>query len=198
MRDGNNIREIEAAHPSMMGFICWKGSSRNVTVKPSYLPNCIRVGVFVNPSENEILRAKEMLNLNYIQLHGNESSTLCRRIKETMNLKLIKAISVESESDIQKSEPYHGIADMIVFDTKCVSYGGSGNKFDWDVLHAYTGPTPFLLSGGIGPQDWHRIREWNHPYCIGIDINSRFESAPAMKDAKAFITFINQIRQIES
>ena len=115
-----------------------------------------------------------------------------------MNLKLIKAISVESESDIQRSEPYHGIADMIVFDTKCVSYGGSGNKFDWDVLHAYTGPTPFLLSGGIGPQDWHRIREWNHPYCIGIDINSRFESAPAMKDTKATITFINQIRQIES
>ncbi|MCI7748725.1 MAG: phosphoribosylanthranilate isomerase, partial [Paraprevotella sp.] len=105
MRDGNNIREIEAAHPSMMGFICWKGSSRNVTVKPSYMPNCIRVGVFVNPSEDEILSAKEMLNLNYIQLHGNESSTLCKRIKETMNLKLIKAISVESKSDIQKSEP---------------------------------------------------------------------------------------------
>ncbi|MGN0234653.1 MAG: phosphoribosylanthranilate isomerase [Bacteroidaceae bacterium] len=195
MRDGNNIREIDSAHPDMMGFICWKGSSRNVSERPTYLPDCQRVGVFVNPSENDILTAKEMLGLNYMQLHGNESETLCKKLKLASGLKLIKAISVSKNADVDKAMAYKDVADMIVFDTRCATFGGSGNKFDWNVLSAYTGPIPFLLSGGIGPEDWIRIREWNHPRCVGIDINSRFESSPASKDAKATIRFINQIRQ---
>lgn len=195
MRDGDNIREIDSVHPDMMGFICWPGSARNVSTPPSCLPNCHRVGVFVNPSVKEVLNAKEMLGLDYMQLHGNESVNVCKKLKQETGLKLIKAISVSQTSDIDKAMAYQEIAELLVFDTKCKTYGGSGDKFNWDILNNYAGELPFLLSGGIGPKDYTKIRDWHHPKCIGIDINSCFEISPALKDAETTIEFIKKIRQ---
>lgn len=195
MRDGDNICSVEDARPDMMGFICWAGSARNVSIRPSHLPACHRVGVFVNPTLQQVLAAKEMLNLDYMQLHGNETPALCDELKRATGLQLIKAVSVSKEADIEQADAYRGVADLLVFDTKCKCMGGSGMQFDWDILGAYSGPVPFLLSGGIGPDDWQRLREWEHPYCVGIDINSRFETAPAEKDTEAVRTFIRKIKK---
>ena len=88
------------------------------------------------------------------------------------------------------SSQYEEIADIFLFDTKCKCVGGSGEQFDWDILQHYKGDTPFLLSGGIGPGDEEKVRRWCHPRWVGIDLNSRFESAPAYKDAQALAKFV--------
>ena len=197
MREPENIRAVEEnAHPDMMGFIFWKGSKRYVSEVPSYLPKCTRVGVFVNPKEEEVLQKVKDFGLNAIQLHGQESPDFCQRIKQATRLPLIKAISIgESDSSLftLHSSLYEGIVDLFLFDTKCKCVGGSGVQFDWDILQHYKGDTPFLLSGGIGPGDEEKVRRWRHPRWVGIDLNSRFETAPAYKDVEALATFVSKL-----
>ena len=106
----------------------------------------------------------------------------------------MKAISVKSEEDIQRCKEYYGHADYFLFDTKTPMKGGSGEQFDWSVLQSYEGTTPFLLSGGIGPEDASRVRAFSHPRCIGIDINSRFEEEPAFKNVNMLRKFISEVR----
>ena len=197
MRDGSNIQALEKVAPDMMGFICWEGSKRCIREKPSYLPNCKKVGVFVEPTLEHVLYWAKQLHLDYIQLHGHESEKLCEQIKQETGLKLFKAISIHSKDDIKETQKYQNIADLFVFDTKCVSVGGSGQQFDWNILQDYEGKRPFLLSGGIGPEDSDRVLHWHHPQCVGIDINSRFELSPAVKDTKAISSFIRKIRNHE-
>lgn len=194
MRDPENIRAVEKAGPDMMGFICWDGTKRNVTTIPAYLPDCIRVGVFVNPSITFVCDMADKLNLQMIQLHGNESSFFCEEVRKATGLSIAKAISIENASDLKKAEAYHEAVDLFVFDTKCKCVGGSGEQFDWDILTNYEGPTPFLLSGGIGPDDADRVSNWHHPNCIGIDINSRFEISPAYKDVEKVRQFIYKVK----
>ena len=193
MRDPENIRAVEEmVHPDMMGFIFWKGSKRYVSEVPSYLPKCTRVGVFVNPTEEEVMQKVKDFGLNAIQLHGEETPDFCRRIKSTTGLPIIKAISVEKNDSslfTLHSSLCEKIVDFFIYDTKCKCVGGSGEQFNWDILQSYQGNTPFLLSGGIGPGDEEKVRRWRHPKCIGIDLNSRFETAPAYKDTEALIKF---------
>lgn len=123
-------------------------------------------------------------HLDIVQLHGNESPVMIDNLRRTIDpdirkgIKIMKAISVKYEEDIKRCNDYEGYVDYFLFDTKTPLKGGSGEKFDWSVLQAYDGPTPFLLSGGIGPDDVERVRDFNHPRCIGIDLNSKFEKEP--------------------
>lgn len=195
MRDAENIRAVEQTKPDWMGFICWKRSSRHVSVKPAYLPQCTRVGVFVDAPLQYILQMTDELKLNRIQLHGNEEPEYCKRIIQETNLPVTKAISVLAAEDIEKANRYEDIADYILFDTKCKCVGGSGEQFDWDILQAYDGRTPFLLAGGIGPGDEERVQAFQHPRFAGIDLNSRFEISPALKDATLLNNFISKIRK---
>ena len=196
MREPENIRAVEEkAHPDMMGFIFWKGSKRYVSEVPAYLPKCTRVGVFVNPTEEEVLQKVTDFGLNAIQLHGQESPDFCCTIKERTSLPIIKALSIsESESSrfTLHSSLYEEIADLFLFDTKCKTIGGSGEQFDWDILQQYNGNTPFLLSGGIGPGDEEKVRRWRHPRWVGIDLNSRFETTPAYKDVETLAKFVRE------
>lgn len=194
MRDAQNIREVEMLKPTMMGFICWEGSSRNVAEAPAHLPSCIRVGVFVNPTPDYVRRKVNQLKLNRIQLHGNESPQLCQELIAITGLPVIKAISVRKKEDIEQYRQYRGIADLLLFDTKCKTVGGSGELFDWDILEAYDGDIPFLLAGGISPNDIERISQFRHPQFIGIDLNSRFELRQGVKDITSLKHFINKIR----
>lgn len=194
MREPDNIRDVEKLHPDMMGFICWNKSPRFVQAVPSYMPQCHRVCVFVNPSIKYALQMADSFKADYIQLHGSETPEFCQELKQTTGLKIIKAISVSSIADIEKSKKYQSIADILLFDTKCATVGGSGVKFDWSILDSYTGTTPFLLSGGIGPDDAESILSIKHPMFAGVDLNSRFESAPAVKDILKLKEFITQIR----
>ena len=191
MRDTENIREVEALGIDLMGFIFWPKSSRYVSERPAYLPTkCKRVGVFVDEDIETVRRIADDYALDYIQLHGHESRAYCAQLK---GLKLIKAISVSGEDDIATYKTYEGLVDYFLFDTKCPSVGGSGQQFDWTVLADYVGETPFLLSGGIGPDDAKRVKASHHSKCIGIDLNSRFEIAPGVKDINKLKDFLNAL-----
>ena len=137
--------------------------------------------------------------LDIIQLHGHESPTLIRNLRLTLDpdirpgIKIIKAISVETIDDIATYKDYSDCVDYFLFDTKCKTVGGSGEQFDWSILDAYDGELPFLLSGGIGPDDAERVRAFHHPKCIGIDLNSRFETEPGIKDVDALRRFLSQL-----
>ena len=159
------------------------------------------VGVFVDDMPQNIVTAVSNYHLSYVQLHGDESPVMIDNLRRTLvpdivpQIKIIKAISVSSAEDLKRCEQYEGHVDRFLFDTKCKGYGGSGQKYDWSVLEAYTGQTPFLLSGGIGPDDIDRLRDFHHPQCVGIDLNSKFETAPGMKDAEMLKKFINSLNK---
>ncbi len=159
------------------------------------------VGVFVNDMPQNIITAVYNYHLSYVQLHGDESPVMIDNLRRTLvpdivpQIKIIKAISVSSTEDLKCCEQYEGHVDLFLFDTKYKGYGGSGQKYDWSVLEAYTGQTPFLLSGGIGPDDADRLRDFHHPQCIGIDLNSKFETAPGMKDINLLQNFLHQLNK---
>lgn len=159
-----------------------------------------RVGVFVDEMPQTILTAIYNYQLQYVQLHGQESPVMIDNLKRTLipdiapDIKVIKAISIASKDDVARYKDYEGLVDLFLFDTRCPMVGGSGRQFDWDVLTAYDGHTPFLLSGGIGPDDAERIRQFSHPMLAGIDLNSRFETEPGRKDVERLRTFISQVR----
>ena len=198
MRDAENIREVERLGIDMMGFICWPKSPRYVSEVPAYLPKCERVGVFVNQSLDETQKQTETFKFSYIQLHGSESPNFCQAVREKTGCKIIKAISIHSAEDLALVGQYEGFADLLLFDTKCSTIGGSGKQFNWNILSNYRNALPFLLSGGIGPEDAERLRQFHHDKCLGFDINSRFEIEPGIKDIEKIQTFITGIQTHES
>ncbi len=225
MRDTQNIREVAALGVNLIGLIFYPKSPRYVesissdagiipdysSLTPDPLPegegrNMLdkqlkAVGVFVNDMPQNIVTAVYNYHLSYVQLHGDESPVMIDNLRRTLvpdiapQIKIIKAISVSSAEDLKRCEPYEGHVDLFLFDTKCKGYGGSGQKYDWSVLEAYTGQTPFLLSGGIGPDDIDRLRDFHHPQCVGIDLNSKFETAPGMKDINLLQNFLHQLNK---
>ena len=192
MRDAVNIRQLEALGIDWMGMIFWPKSKRYVSTSPVYLPQHVRkVGVFVDASLDAIRQHVEDYQLDIVQLHGQESPEMLKVLKP---LTLIKALNIATPEDLQKTEPYEGLADYFLFDTKGESVGGNGEKFDWSVLDNYQGETPFLLSGGIGSEDAQDVKTFHHPKYIGIDLNSRFETEPGLKDITKLKQFLEAIR----
>lgn len=201
MREPENIEKVAQLGVDMMGFIFYPKSPRFASqsvARTAADKNICRVGVFVNESVELISDKIQLFDLNAVQLHGNESSELCEQLHEQNSLlKVIKAISVSTAGDIQKYKEYVGAVDYFLFDTKCKTVGGSGQQFDWQVLENYDGDVPFILSGGIGPEDVERIRNFHHPKCIGIDLNSKFEMEPGLKDVEMLKTFLENIENKE-
>lgn len=193
MKDGENIRQVEQLRPTMMGFIFYPPSPRYCGIKPDYLPqHTQRVGVFVDA---ELALIKEKIfdfQLDYIQLHGHETPAFCQELK-AINIGVIKAIAVSCEADLWVAEAYQDVCDYLLFDTKTPQQGGSGKQFNWNLLSAYTGHTPFLLSGGIGTDDAEKLKKFHHPMLAGYDLNSRFELQPGIKDNRLLQTFKEQL-----
>lgn len=162
--------------------------------------NVKRVGLFVDEMPQTIVTYTYNYKLDYIQLHGSESPVCIENLRKTLvpdiapNIKIIKAFGIANEADLAQCADYEGVADMFIFDYKSPGKGGSGKHFDWTVLGAYHGKTPFLLSGGIGPDDAAAIKGFHHPSFVGVDINSRFETAPAVKDVEKLKSFIETIK----
>lgn len=217
MRDADNVRAVAALDIDFLGFIFYPKSPRYAqkaipeteliadTTTASRRNDMVmrkpqRVGVFVDETPQAIIAHIHNDQLDYVQLHGHELPEMIDNLKRTVipdirhNLKVIKAFSIAKPDDLLQTKAYEGIADLFLFDTPTESYGGSGKKFDWQMLQAYDGHTPFLLSGGIGPEDIDRIRTFEHPQCIGIDLNSRFETAPGIKDVEALRRFTEELR----
>ena len=216
MRDARNIREVSQLGIDMIGMIFYPKSPRYVEMQSSHagiIPDYVkedinikssktpaRVGVFVDDMVQNIVTRVVNYHLDYVQLHGNEPREMCKNLRLTLDpdirpgIKIIKAISVSDASDIQKYKEYVGAVDLFLFDTKCKTVGGSGQQFDWQVLEQYDGEVPFLLSGGIGPEDASRLHAFHHPKCIGIDLNSRFEIEPGVKDVEKLKAFLNAMQ----
>jgi phosphoribosylanthranilate isomerase len=200
MRDPENIREAEKLAIDLMGFIFWHKSSRNVSEMPSYLPTRQkRVGVFVDADIKEVTEKAKEYALDLIQLHGKETPDYIQRLRSLCPQRgdrataIIKALNIADTEDLAQTAQYEGIVDYFLFDTKSKLVGGNGTQFDWSVLHAYQGDTPFILSGGIGPDDAEKVKNFQHPMCAGIDLNSRFETAPALKDIQLLNHFIGRL-----
>lgn len=193
MRDSENIRAIEQTKADLMGFIFHPKSPRFVASLPEYMPKKQkRVGVFVNASLEQILAKAQKFSLEYIQLHGDEPPAFCSELKNR-GLKVIRAQRIANADDIIRAESYN-MADLMIFDTKTQLYGGSGKKFNWQMLENYKGCVPFLLSGGIRSDTFEEIKAFFHPQFAGIDLNSGFEISPALKDVGKLNNFIEKIK----
>lgn len=193
MRDSENIRAIEQTKADLMGFIFHPKSPRFVASLPEYMPKKQkRVGVFVNASLKQILAKAQKFSLEYIQLHGDEPPAFCSELKNR-GLKVIRAQRIANTDDIIRAESYN-MADLMIFDTKTELYGGSGKKFNWQLLEDYKGCVPFLLSGGIRSDTFEEIKAFFHPQFAGIDLNSGFEISPALKDVGKLNNFIEKIK----
>lgn len=198
MREPENIRQVAALCINWMGFIFYNKSPRSILnrdlrIEDKGLGGIKKVGVFVNATIEEMLETAAYHQLDYLQLHGNESPEDCYTLQKR-GYALIKAFSVETEQDFTQTSAYEGRVDYFLFDTKCNSYGGSGKQFNWSVLAAYKGETPFLLSGGINPDSVGPIKNFTHPRFIGIDLNSGFETEPGLKDVEKIKSFIQEVR----
>lgn len=199
MCEPGNVKQVAQLGVDMMGFIFYPKSPRyasHVVARSDADRNVCRVGVFVNDSISNMLDKIHSFSLNAVQMHGSESRELCEQLCAAKgNMKIIKAISVSTAGDIQKYKEYVGAVDYFLFDTKCKTVGGSGQQFDWQVLDEYDGDVPFLLSGGIGPEDVSRILSFHHPRCVGIDLNSRFEIEPGLKDVEKLKEFLLKVKK---
>lgn len=198
MRDPDNIRAVEALGVDWMGFIFYSKSPRLAPCDaPAYLPSaCRRVGVFVNASLEEIASRVRGYSLDMVQLHGSESPELCRQLSRLLpGVDLIKAMQVRSAEDLTRASEYSGAVSWLLFDTPTAGFGGSGKSFDWSLLAGYEGEVPFILSGGIGPDSVEAISSLRHPAFAGVDLNSRFETAPGLKDVDAVRAFIESLKE---
>ncbi|MCW3786095.1 phosphoribosylanthranilate isomerase [Plebeiibacterium sediminum] len=199
MRERSNIDAIAALQPDYMGFIFYRKSPRYIGEDYSpeiihHLPDTIKkTGVFVNASEQEIADAVTRYELNAVQLHGSESFELCLMVKQ-MGVEVIKAFQVDEEFDFSVLMPYTEVCDYYLFDTKTKGFGGSGHKFDWSVLNNYSNNKPIFLSGGITQDDVADVMNLKHLNIYAVDINSRFEIEPALKDVEKVDSFIKELK----
>tara|TARA_B100000768_G_scaffold181472_1_gene204605 strand:+ start:1050 stop:1661 length:612 start_codon:yes stop_codon:yes gene_type:complete len=196
MKFENNISEINNLNLDFMGFIFWPNSKRFFNEKIIDISNNIKkVGVFVNQDYDLIINKVNQFNLDFVQLHGNESSEFCNKIKA--HCKVIKVFNIGKEFDFEKLNLFEKVCDYFLFDTKGESYGGNGIKFDWKILKKYNSKKPFLLSGGIDIidfQDVLNIEKLKIPL-LGIDINSKFESKSGLKDYKKIKELIKKMEK---
>jgi phosphoribosylanthranilate isomerase len=200
MREPENMSRIAALQPDYLGFIFFEGSPRNVVGEIFQVDQKIKkTGVFVNASEENILEKIKKYQLSALQLHGDESPEFINNLKQQISekIELIKVFGIKEDFDFKKLQPYEGIVDYFLFDTRGKNRGGNGISFNWEILGNYSSNTPFFLSGGIGPGDATAVKELYHTFqkrqkeevFYGIDVNSKFETAPAVKDAEALKTF---------
>ena len=187
MEETENITEISTLQPDYLGFIFWEKSKRNMTLDDiPELPETIKkVGVFVDASIQEIAAKINQYQLDVIQLHGNESVTFCRNVKK-LGVEVIKVFSMNSNFNFYLVKEYVLAVDYFLFDTKGKLPGGNGITFDWNVLENYHYTIPYFLSGGIGNTEIDGLKEFLKSSaankCYGIDVNSRFEKKPGIKN----------------
>ena len=202
MRNPSNILEIAELEPDIMGFIFYRFSQRyagetiDKTLLSQISSSVSKAGVFVNENEDQITAAVRKYSLDMVQLHGDESPSLCRNLKEK-GITVIKAFSMSRDNPFSQCNEYSSFADYFLFDAPGTGYGGSGKQFNWKMLEDYNFNKPFFLSGGISPDDVYKISEIKHPSLFGIDINSRFEIMPGVKDTESIRNFITAIRKID-
>lgn len=208
MRDPANIKALAGLPVDLLGFIFYSRSPRFAGEKlaqwlkkeGAVLEGKQRAGVFVNAEVEDVLNHVHDFELDFVQLHGNESPEYCQLLRDLWEstsmrkARLIKAFSVDEGFDFSEVAPFTPHCAYFLFDTKGEGFGGTGRQFDWNLLDHYKGVTPFFLSGGIGPDMAEAILEFQHPQLYGIDINSRFEQEPGVKDIEKIAQFVTALK----
>ena len=194
MKYSQNITEIENLFPDLMGFIFYEKSKRFFNQPEINLNNKVkRVGVFVNENIQEIKNKIKKYKLDYVQLHGEENVNFCHSLQPFA--KIIKVFKIDYNFNFKKTEEFEEVCDYFLFDTKSQLHGGSGKKFDWDLLKNYNCKKDFFLSGGIDISDIEDIKKIVNSYPIaGIDINSKFELDNLEKDKEKINLLIKKLR----
>lgn len=195
LKEMNNINQLNEIDIDLMGFIFYNKSSRfiDLEINISHITKK-KVGVFVNESLKNIKKKIKNYNLNYVQLHGDETPKFSEKL---MNYcKVIKAFRISENFDFDSTNQYTDCCDLFLFDTFSKNFGGSGKKFDWKRLKDFN-KKKFILSGGI---DINSVDEINNiknenDYLLGIDINSRFEISPGLKDIKKINMFLKKLNK---
>ena len=200
MKYEDNMIAISELQPDYLGFIFYKKSARFFDTSIPEIPKGIKkTGVFVNTSQEKILKKIELHDLQAVQLHGSESVEFCKELKRNISTPLnvrpevIKVFSIKDEFDFTILKPFETVVDYFLFDTKGKLPGGNGVTFDWKVLENYPSKKPFFLSGGIGLETVPKLEEFLNSkasnYCYALDINSKFEIVPGLKDLEKLKRF---------
>lgn len=190
----NQLRQLLLSKIDMIGLNFYSKSKRYViddSLADIDTSGLEIVGVFVDESVDKIKRIHDSYQFSYIQCHGHESVDKCKKIQDIQ--KIIKVFSISDEKDLAETQRFE-FADYFLFDTKTKDYGGSGQKFDWNILHNYNGDVPFLIAGGIGPVDIDSIKQISHPQFAGVDINSKFEIRAGFKDLSLVERFTKKLK----
>lgn len=198
MKIPKNIDEVLALGVDFMGFIFYPKSPRfaeqlDVETLIAMPKSIKKIGVFVNESLENILTIVAKYKLDGVQLHGSEMADLCTEL-HNVGLIVLKAFPIADAYNFSVTKTYEGTCDYFLFDTKTEAYGGSGVKFDWTILNEYKGETPFLLSGGIAADDAEAILKIEHFKFAGIDLNSKFEISPGLKNVTLLSEFLKKIK----
>ena len=199
MREKSNISQLCELSPDYIGFLFYPKSKRYVGQKiPEEILRIIpkrikKVGVFVNEDFQDLEAKIRENQLDFVQLHGDETPEYCE-MANNLGIDVIKSFSVTDDFVFNKLDNYKKHCNYFLFDTFTPAYGGSGEKFNWDILDKYDNETPFFLSGGISLNETDDILNLKNLNLHAIDINSRFEIEPALKDIIKVQEFIKAIR----
>lgn len=195
------LKELDYLKIDFAGIIFYEQSPRyalknlNANEVKDLELSLTKVGVFVNASEEEIMQRVDEFGLEMVQLHGDETASFCSRISDY--IKVIKAFRIadyDTNIDWLVNE-YDEVCDYYLFDKGSAGlYGGTGKKFDWNLLEEATIGKPFFLSGGIERSDAQALKKFTHPFFYGIDVNSRFEISPGIKDIQVVKEFISDLQ----
>lgn len=197
MKIPDNIQSVVGLQPDYLGFIFYRKSKRFIDgLTPSFVRNLPagikKTGVFVDEELNKVAELATLYGLNVVQLHGAEPVKYCIALKGLLadqGIILIKAFGLNENFDFSQLKNYENVVDYFLFDTQTPDHGGSGETFNWDILERYTLDKPYFLSGGIGPGHIEKLKELTDTRLYAIDINSRFETAPGLKDIDKLIEF---------
>jgi len=199
MKFAANIAAVAALQPDYLGFIFYKKSPRFISDVSAelikYIPSEIKtVGVFVDEDLEIVKKKVNLYQLKAVQLHGNESAEYCAELKSLFNSsEVIKAFGVDEDFDFDILNNYTAVVDYFLFDTKTKAHGGSGKTFDWKILDNYKLDKPYFLSGGIDLEHATAIAKIEDSRLYALDINSRFEFEPGVKDAEKIREFVAKL-----
>ena len=196
------LHQLDKLGVDYAGLIFYKQSERYMMQKlrSSEVKNANlelkKVGVFVNASEEDITTQVELYRLDMVQLHGDETPAFCKHISSTVSV--IKSFRITQYNDQNIDwmiKPFEEVCDYYLFDTnRKGAYGGTGEKFDWKILNQNIINKPFFLSGGIGLADVERIKAFHHPFLHCVDVNSRIEIEPGLKDMEQIKIFMEELK----
>ncbi len=195
-----NTIAVASLKPDYLGFIFWEPSKRYFDEPMPVIPHSIKkVGVFVDASIATIAKYTKKYGLLLAQLHGSESPAFCDELKKSIpQLKIIKVFSIKDNFDFAELKYFEDVCDYYLFDTKGKLPGGNGYAFDWEVLKKYPSEKPYFLSGGIGIEELASIQSFmkrpEAKYCHAIDVNSKFETAPGLKNTTQLKAFESALR----